>query len=158
MKLPFDTSTPVTGEASTVIDTGQDEVFRFIADEFFENYPKWAPDVIELKFLDGEKVQVGAKGRQVRQDVDSVIESVFEITEYHPYTLFVFQGASPHYRTTYITEKQAESGQTKLTFRFDLLEVDLFMRPFVKLIKVAIEDGAETTVEKIKELLTSKPA
>jgi hypothetical protein len=43
---------------------------------------------------------------------------------------------------------------TRLTFKFDLLEIDFFMRPFEKLIRIAIEDGAENTVESIKNLIT----
>jgi hypothetical protein len=46
-----------------------------------------------------------------------------------------------------------EPQSTRLTFRFELLEVEVFMRPFQKLIRSAIEDGAENTVETIKNLI-----
>ena len=45
---------------------------------------------------------------------------------------------------------------TRLTFRFELLELEMFMRPFQKLIRYAIEDGAESTVENIKNLIDVK--
>jgi hypothetical protein len=158
IKFSFDSSTPVTGGACTVIEANPKDVFEFIADDFFDNYRKWAPEVIELEAIEGNKVCVGAKGRQVRQDVDSVVESSFEIVEYSPHKSFVFQGISPPYKNTYLTESHENGKQTRLTFQFDLLEIDVFMRPFVKLIRIAIEDGAEATVEKIKQLVDSKHA
>jgi hypothetical protein len=156
MKLSFGASKQVSGEASILIEESCKEVFRFIAEHFFINYPKWAPEVIELEPLDGEKVFIGAKGRQVREDNDAMIESVFEIVEYDPYSTFILQGSSTPYKHTYLTESVENNAQTRLTFRFDLLEIELFMRPFEKLIRVAIEDGAENTVEKIKDLLTTQ--
>jgi hypothetical protein len=55
-----------------------------------------------------------------------------------------------------LIEKNAPQGNTELTFRFDLLEIEIFMWPFEKLIRVAIEEGAENTAEKIRVLLTSR--
>jgi len=54
------------------------------------------------------------------------------------------------------TQDQKEKISTKLTFRFELLELEMFMRPFQKLIRYAIEDGAESTVENIKNLIDVK--
>ena len=59
-------------------------MFCFIAENFFLNYQKWAPEVVELEPLDGDKVFVGAKGRQVREDNDALIESIFEDNRIQP--------------------------------------------------------------------------
>jgi hypothetical protein len=155
--LSFGTSKQVSGEASVAIMANSKEVFFFIAENFFLNYQKWAPEVIELEPLDGDKIYIGAKGRQVREDNDALIESIFEITEFRPYSLFVIQGLGMPYKQTYLIED--ENGvQAKLIFKFDLLEIEIFMRPFEKLIRVAIEDGAENTVEKIRDLITNQHA
>jgi Polyketide cyclase / dehydrase and lipid transport len=154
--LSFGTSKPVSGEASIVIKASSKEVFWFIAENFFLNYQKWAPEVIELESLNGDKVFIGSKGKQVREDNDSLVESIFEITEFSPYSLFILQGLSNPYRHTYLIDSEDQGDQTKLTFRFDLLEIEIFMRPFEKLIRVAIEDGAENTVEKIRDLITNQ--
>lgn len=156
--LSFGTSKQVSGEASIVIKANSKDVFSFVAEDFFQNYRKWAPEVIELEPLDGDKVNVGAKGRQVREDNDSLIESVFEVTEFSPYSLFVIQGLGVPYKQTYLIEDGENGAQATLIFRFDLLEIEIFMRPFEKLIRVAIEDGAENTVEKIRDLLTAQRA
>lgn len=156
MKLSFGASKQICGEASIVIKTNSKDVFCFIAENFFRNYPKWAPEVVELEALDGEQVRVGAKGRQVREDNDSQVESIFEIVEYNPHSVFALQGLSTPYKQTYLISSEEQGIQTNLTFRFDLLEIEIFMRPFEKLIRVAIEDGAENTVEKIRDLVQTQ--
>jgi hypothetical protein len=45
---------------------------------------------------------------------------------------------------------------TELEFCFEITELELFMRPFEKLIRMAIEEGAETTVTNIKNLLANE--
>jgi len=60
------------------------------------------------------------------------------------------------YKQTYQIED--EGTKAKLIFKFDLLEIEIFMRPFEKLIRVAIEEGAENTVEKIRNLITNQQA
>ena len=44
-------SKPVVGRSSVVIRRPAEEVFRFIGEDFFENYPKWSPEVKNLKAL-----------------------------------------------------------------------------------------------------------
>ena len=156
MKLSFGTSKQVSGEASIVINGNSKDIFCFIAENFFLNYPKWAPEVVELEPLDGNPISIGAKGRQVREDNDSLVESIFQVTEYSPHSTFILQGLSTPYKQTYSIESEEQGTKSKLTFRFDLLEIEIFMRPFEKLIRVAIEDGAENTVEKIRDLLTTQ--
>ena len=83
IKFPFDSSKPISGEASISIKKSITDVFHFIGVCFYENYPKWAPEVIELKPLDGNIVFVGAKTKQVREDQGSTTESIFEFTYIH---------------------------------------------------------------------------
>lgn len=154
--VSFGTTKQVFGEASIVIKAKTQEVFCFIAENFFLNYQRWAPEIIDLESLDGGKVFIGAKGRQVREDNDAQIESFFEITEFTPNSLFVLKGIGRPYKQTFQIEDDEQSLHTKLSFRFDLLEIELYMWPFEKLIRVAIEDGAENTVENIKELIKVK--
>lgn len=153
IKLPFDSSTQIFGEASIDIYKSSEEVFAFIADNFFENYPKWASDVVQLEPLDTSQVFVGNKARQLKDDNGTIVESIFEITEYDPYIKFIFQGLTSPYKHIYSIDYDHESKKSQLTFRFELLEIDVFMRPFQKLIRIAIEDGAESSVENIKQLL-----
>lgn len=152
LKLPFNLPKAVTAEASVEINKPIATVFSYIAEQFFQNYPKWAQEVLELHPLDGEKTFVGAKGKQIRENNGTKVESVFAITEYQPNLKFTFQGLDEPYRHCYLLESQTEQ-LTRLTFQFELLELEIFMRPFEKLIRTAIEDGAENTANTIKNLL-----
>lgn len=153
VKLPFDTSKPITGEAQISINKSIYDVFNYIAENFFDNYPKWAVEVIEFEPLNGKQLFIGAKARQIRQDNDAQIESIFQITDYQPYNVLRFQGINAPYKHSYFLDTQDNNKITTLTFCFELLELELFMRPFAKLIRLAIEEGTENTVANIKELI-----
>jgi hypothetical protein len=45
-----------------------------------------------------------------------------------------------------------EGDQTRLEFGFELRRLELYMRPFEKLIRLAIQEGAERVVRNIKTL------
>jgi hypothetical protein len=152
-KLPYDPTKPVTVKASIQINKPVEEVFHFVGDNFFDNYPKWALEVSEFEPLDGEKVFIGAKARQVRKDQGQEIHSIFEITDFERFKKLGFKGITHPYRDTYLFESGNLKDSTLLSFIFELLELELFMRPFEKLIRSAIQEGAENTVENIKNLL-----
>ena len=103
--------------------------------------------------LDGKDIFIGAKTKQVREDQGSTTESIFEITKYEPVVKLVFKGLDQPYCHSYVLEKNDEFKSTRLTFRFELSDIEVFMRPFQKLIRASIEDGAENTVENIKNLI-----
>ena len=153
IKIPFDSAKPVAGEASVEINKSVHEVFSYIGTHFFDNYPKWAVEVVEFEPLDGKEVFVGARAKQVRQKNGEKVESVFAITDYQPDSRLIFQGSVEHYKHSYLLETVEQERPTRLTFRFELLELDVFMRPFQKLIRSAIEDGAENTLANIKNLI-----
>ncbi len=155
IKFPFDASSPISGEASIKINRSINEVFAFIGECFYENYPKWAPEVVELEPLDGQQLFIGAKTKQVRADQGALVESVFEITDYQPVVNLTFKGIDEPYKHEYFLQVTEESDCTELTFRFELSEIEVFMRPFQKLIRASIEDGAENTVENIKNLMVA---
>ncbi|MGZ8135880.1 MAG: SRPBCC family protein [Methylococcaceae bacterium] len=154
MKLPFDSTRPVIGKASTRINRPAQKVFQFIGQNFFDNYPKWALEVVKFEPLDGRQMFIGAKAKQLRIDQGQAIESIFEITDYQSFRQLTFRGINEPYRNSYVLEGETAEDSTILTFCFELLELELFMRPFEKLIRSAIEEGAENTVENIKKLLS----
>jgi hypothetical protein len=152
---PFDFSKPVAGKASVEIDKPIQEVFEFVGVKFFDNYRKWAPEVTELEPLTNQEISEGVRAQQVRVDQGQKVESVFEVTEFVRPIKVTLVGITQPYRNTY--EFCMSGAQlTGLEYKFELLELDLLMRPFEKLIRMAIEEGAENTVANIKNLLTTK--
>lgn len=152
LKLNSYMDTPIGAEADVVINMPQKLVFDFIAGNFHNNYQKWMPDVVELEFIDGIPVEKGGKVRQVKLENNQRIPSIFEVMECSPYDLFAFEGKDVPYRQIYKINALGPE-ETKLVFRFELLEIDFFMRPFVKLIRVAVTEGVECTVKTLADLL-----
>ncbi|MEQ1666458.1 MAG: SRPBCC family protein [Bdellovibrionales bacterium] len=153
----FDISRPVVGKASIEINKSVTYVFRFVGENFFDNYPKWALEVSEFKPLTGQTIFVGAKAQQTRLEQGQKVESVFEVSEFEPPQKVTLKGVDAPFRNTYQFSSHVGKDHTELEFSFEILELEIFMRPFEKLIRMAIEEGAENTVANIKNLIAEKP-
>ncbi len=149
--LEFDLHKTVLGTARIEIHQPVELVFSFVADHFFENYPKWALEVIDFKPINNNPMAVGSLARQTRMDQGHKVESTFEVKAYEQTRLLMLEGLSDPYRHCFRFEET--DNNTLLTESFELLEIDLFMRPFEKLIRAAIEEGLINSVENIKRLL-----
>jgi hypothetical protein len=140
------------GAAEEVIGCAQRTAFTFIGFGFFENYPKWCPQVVELEPLSAEPLETGPMARQVTFERGIKSESTFRISAFQPTSLIAIAGVSERFTSSYALEP-ADGGRTKIVFSFELEELDLAMRPFQKLIRAAIQEGAAQTVENLKTLL-----
>ena len=152
LKIKPNLSEPIAAEMTATVRQDQTKVFEFIADNFHENYQRWMPDVVELDPLDGVPLRKGSRVRQVRLENEEPVTSTFEVVEFEKSDLFSFQGIDMPYKQIYRIESLGPA-ETNVTFRFELLEVELFMRPFVKLLRSAISEGVETTVLTLTSLL-----
>lgn len=149
----IDLSTTITGKATVQIDLPARDVFSFVGDHFFENYPKWALEVIEFEPLDGLKPKIGAKAKQKRHEQGQTVVTIFRITEFEPCKILGLEAINGEFRHRYTLEALTDSGPTVLNFSFQLLNVDMVLIPFEKLIRTAIEEGVRNSVENIKNLL-----
>lgn len=152
LKIKPNLSEPIAAEMTATVRQDQVKVFEFIADNFHENYQRWMTDVVELEPLDGIPLRKGSRVRQVRLENEEPVTSTFEVLEFEKSDLFSFQGIDMPYKQIYRIESLGPT-ETNVTFRFELLEVELFMRPFVKLLRSAISEGVETTVMTLTSLL-----
>lgn len=151
-------SEPVVGKASVHVDSSPEQIFKFIGDGLFENYPKWSPEVKELEQLTDAPVQLGTLARQVRVDQGHRSESRFRITVFEPHKRVAFAGIADPYRCIYELRDASTPDSANLIFTFELLEIQTLMRPFEQLIRSAVQDGAERTVRNIKRLIESSRA
>lgn len=148
----------VFAKAGITIRSSAEEIFKFIGADFFINYPRWSPEVVDLKLLTPGEVGLGTMARQVRIDQGNRSESSFKITVYQPCRRIRFEGVSDPYVCDYALEPDAGGNSTRVVFVFELLRLELYMRPFEKLIRIAIQDGAERTVRNIKHLIETEAA
>lgn len=146
----------VKAQASIEIERPPHTVFSFIAEDFERNYPRWSPEVKELRMVSKGPMRVGTIARQVRVDQGRRTESTFKITDMQPAQRLTFQGTSFPFVVDYRLDGAPE--HTKLTFTFELRRIDLMMRPFEKLIRAAVQDGAERTVRNLKRLIEAECA
>ncbi|SFP34739.1 hypothetical protein SAMN05216419_100180 [Nitrosomonas cryotolerans] len=146
--------TPVVGKASVFIQNPSDKLFNFIGTDLLLNYPRWSPEVRELEKLTEGPVKQGTLCRQVRIDQGNRSESTFKVQIFEAGSRICFEGISNPYRCDYIIEA-VNPTDSRITFVFELLTIELHMRPFEKLIRIAVQDGTERTVRNIKKLIES---
>ena len=154
--LNLGSTDPVIGRAHTIVSCSAAELFQYIGAGLFENYPKWSPEVKELEQITPGPVQLGTEGRQVRVDQGRRSESKFKISAFELGQRITLVGVSAPFRCTYELQEISPTQSTKLIFSFELLEILAIMRPFEGLVRVAIKDGAERTVQNIKRLIETE--
>ncbi len=141
----------ITAKADVLVFQKIERVYQFVALDFVANYPRWSAEVVDLKPLSAGPVQLGYQARQVRVDQGHKSESTFEVAELEPLKRICFKGISAPYRSIYEFDNLSPS--TRLTFTFELEKLEPRMRPFEKLVRIAVQDGAKRTVRKLKLLI-----
>ncbi len=154
--LGLASSGPIQGRSESMVKCSLADAYRIIAHCFFENYQKWCPQVVELEQLSSPPIHQGTKGRQVTRDRGIDSEALFDVTKFAQNSELEITGSTEPFRSSYQFDTQGDN--TQVTFTFELKEIDLVMRPFQKLIKTALQDGAEQTAENIKNLLEGRLA
>lgn len=145
----------VKAQASVEIERSPESVYRFIAEDFERNYPRWSPEVQMLHFRTSGPLRVGSVARQVRIDQGRRSESVFRVTRMEHARRLTCEGRPPGYRVDYQILPQA-GGCSRLTFSFELERLSLVMRPFERAIRHAVQDGARRTVRNLKRLIEAE--
>jgi len=148
--------TSVVGRANTLVKSSCKTIFSFVGTNFIKNYPRWSPEVVDLESLTDGSVKVGTMCRQVRVDQGKRSESTFKVTIFQPGKRICFEGISNPYRCDYVLESDKTASTSNVSFTFELLSLELFMRPFEKLIRIAVQEGTEKTVINIKKLVESE--
>ena len=148
---------PVIGKGSTTIKSTADKVFNFIGNDLLKNYPRWSPEVKELEKLTDGPIKLGTTCRQVRIDQGTRSESTFKVKIFNEGSRICFEGVSNPYRCDYLIEPIG-STDSRITFTFELLSLDLHIRPFEKLVRIAVQDGSERTVRNIKKIIEEDQA
>lgn len=148
---------PVTGKASTIIQSPPDKLFDFIGNNLLTNYPRWSPEVKELEKITNGPINLGTVCRQVRIDQGNRSESTFKVKFFDVGSRICFEGVSNPYRCDYLIES-VNPLNSRITFIFELLSLDLHVRPFEKLVRIAVQDGTERTVMNIKKLIEADQA
>ena len=147
--------TPVSGKASILIQSSSEGLFNFIGPDLLANYPRWSPEVQEIEKLTDGPIKEGTLCRQVRIDQGNRSESTFKVIAFDSGARICFKGVSNPYRCDYVIEPVSETS-SRITFVFELLDLEMHIKPFEKLVRIAIQGGTETTVKNIKNLIEAE--
>ena len=150
--LGIGAATAVMGKASAIVDCPIQSAFDYVGFGLFEHYRLWCLQVVELDVISEGPLGVGTMARQVTLDRGIRTESTFRIAEFNPPTIVELEGVSDPFRSIYALE-EAGAASIMLIFSFEIRELELFMRPFKKLVRAALQEGAQQTVENLKQLL-----
>jgi hypothetical protein len=141
----------IQAQASVLIAQPKVPVFAYIATNFFENYPHWSPEVIELEALTSGPLRLGTRARQVRMDVGRRTESTFQVVAYQTARRIWFESlSSPLYRARY--DLEPVDTLTRLTFAFEA-HLGFFFKPFEPIITASMEAGSQRVVHHLKRVL-----
>jgi len=136
---------------SVLINCRIEDVYQFIAVDFFDNYQKWSPEVCELEKLTSGEMRVGVTGRQVRYDKGYRSEAFFRVTQFMPMRELRFTSLSkPEFGVCYLFEPV--DAATRLIFDFQL-RLPLLMLPLRNHIHDIVNLSGRHVVTNLKTLL-----
>jgi hypothetical protein len=146
----------VKAESRTLIRCPLPVVYTFVVDEFVRNYPRWSPEVQSLRPLTDGPLCPGWTAHQVRIDQGRRTETDFRVVVLEPQRRVCFRGLRDPYVIDYRFADK-EHG-TALEFSFELGHLSFALRPFEKLIRMAVQDGTERVVRNLKVLIEKELA
>ncbi|MEY6431804.1 SRPBCC family protein [Thioalkalicoccus limnaeus] len=146
----------VQAQASTLIRRPTDQVFEFVADNFHRNYRHWSPEVVEFEVLSDGPIRPGWIARQVRVDKGRRTSARFRVSHYQAGERLAFQGIDKPFFVEY--RFAPIHVHTRVEFRFELQRLDLMWRPFERVIRMAVRDGAESLVRNLKQVVEAEIA
>ena len=128
-----------------------EDVYQFVAVDFFQNNFKWSPEVSELEQIIRGAMPVGVTGKQVRYDLDYRSEATFRVTRMMPLRELRFASLSiPEFDVCYRFEPVTDA--TRLSFDFQL-RLPLLMLPLQSRAHDILKQGGRGVVNHLQALL-----
>jgi hypothetical protein len=146
----------VKAESTTLIRCPLPAVYTFVVEDFVRNYPRWSPEVQDLRPLTDGPLCMGWSAQQVRIDQGRRTETDFRVVVLEPQRRVCFRGMRDPFVIDYRFTEQGDD--TALMFSFELARLGFALRPFEKLIRLAVQDGTQRVVRNLKLLIEKEIA
>lgn len=140
--------------ASIEIEADIQQVFRFIATDFEKNYPKWSQEIEKVEKISSGPIALNSELLLYRREVGQTIKSRIRVVDFRKNDVFTLESISEPYLMSYAFVSNQDDCNTTLKFTFHLKKIELIMRPFVKLIRTALRDGAVQSLNNVRSLVT----
>lgn len=155
--------------AGVVIHRPVADVFRFVAEEFFDRARQWNTQVLEVRKTSDGPVRVGTRGSVAGLGTAARTESSLEVLEYQPNHVFSYRSETLPAGATSLRGTTPLLTHSVMAFRFESagsntavtisLETDLtgYPRSFRRTVSGVQPRGLAAMAERIKTLLESQP-
>jgi hypothetical protein len=131
-----------------------EQVWDYIAVNYFENHPKFDPEVLEMIWRTKPPIAKGTKGSERRKFAGKMIFLDFEVTDFKPSKLLAFKNISgPFYLERNYSIEPTSSG-TKVTFVFDMRPKNFIIGLVFPLLKGKFRKSVSDNIQNLKKLLT----
>ena len=135
----------------TEVHRSIEDVYQFVAVDFFRNYRRWSPEVSELEQITAGAMRVGVTGRQVRHDQGYRSEAMFRVTRMTPLLELRFASLTkPEFDVCYRFESLSRITRIHFDFR---LRLPLAMLPLHERIATIVDQSGSRVVGNLRALL-----
>jgi hypothetical protein len=144
-------------QLSFSVARSSDQVFSYVATEFFDHHRLWDPAIVELTKLSEDPVGVGTRGREVRSFGGRQVAD-FKVTTFEPNSRFAFTNTSGGFwlDRAFIFEAQT-APSTRVTFTFVMRPRQFPLTLLAPLLRGTIERQVRTNVARLERLLDELP-
>lgn len=144
------------------------DVFRFVAEGFFDHARKWNTQILEVRKTSDGPIRVGTTGVAVGLGQAGQTQSNLDILEYEPFSVFSFRTEALPAAVRTRRGKTPLLTHSVMAFRFEpngiettvtiSLETDMARYPwsFRTALRAAQPQGLVATAERIKALLETR--
>lgn len=156
-------------QTSVVIRRPPADVFRFVAEGFFDHAKKWNTQVLEVRKTSDGPIHAGTTGVAIGLGMTSQTESNLAVLEYEPPHLFSYRSETLPAGTTSLRGTTPLLTHSVLALRFESegphttltlsLETDLTGYPwsFRRAVGAAQPGGLHAMAERIRTLVETQP-
>ena len=130
-----------------------EQAFRHIALEFFDNHPRWDPDLVEVTKTSSGPLGVGTTGREVRDFNGRRVISGFRVTRFQPVSAFSIRGVEGAMEENVDYDITSEGSGSGVLLKLELIPRNFAMRLLSPFIWSRVEKNYVRNVARFEELL-----
>lgn len=137
------------------LDCTPEQAFRHIAVEFFENHPRWDPDIVQLTKTSAGPIALGTTGREVRVMDGRRFVTDFRISDFHTNEAFAFRttaGAMAE-DVDYVIRPSADG--TNLTLHLHIHPRNLILWLLAPIIRPRIERNFRANLDRFQKIVNA---
>lgn len=130
-----------------------EQAFRHIALGFFDNHPRWDPDLVEVTKTSPGPIGVGTAGREVRNFNGRRFISGFRVTRFEPVSAFSVRGIEGAMKENVDYDITSEGSGSGVLLRLELVPRSFVMRLLSPFIWSRVEKNYRRNLARFEELL-----